>query len=205
VIGVYAVCDRPELPLPSPLEGVEVAGLVAVVDRDARVPDAPAPADLWAHERVVEQLMEDRAVLPMRYGTALADDDAVRAAIAERRDEYAAALDRVRGRVELGLRVVGPEEDDTARPADGRAYLDALSAADARRRRLHEPLAGLAAADRRRRPRGHGELLRAAYLVETGRVPRFRGVVRKLQREHPALDLILTGPWPPWSFVVGGA
>ena len=44
------------------------------------------------------------------------------------------------------------------------------------------------------------ELLRAAYLVEREAVEPFVARVRELQREHPALSLLCTGPWPPYSF-----
>jgi hypothetical protein len=205
VIGVYAVCDRPELPLPAPLEGVVEGGLVAAYARDAAVPADPSPDDLWAHEHLVEQLMGDRAVLPMRYGTALDDPGALRAALADRRDAYAAALDRVRGRGELGLRAMArdPADRPEAPAPTGRAYLESLAAADARRRALHEPLAALAAEDRVRRVRDPSEVLRAAYLVDAATVPRFRDTVRRLEREHPELVLVDTGPWPPYSFVVG--
>jgi hypothetical protein len=35
-------------------------------------------------------------------------------------------------------------------------------------------------------------------------VPRFREEVRRLEHDHPALVLVDTGPWPPYSFVGGG-
>jgi Gas vesicle synthesis protein GvpL/GvpF len=205
VIGVYAVCDRPDLPLPAPLEGVVADGLVAVFARDVAVPAEPSPDDLWAHERLVERLMDDRAVLPMRYGTALPDPEQLKEALAARREEYAAALDRVRGRVELGLRAVAREPIRARPKASGRAYIEALAGEDERRHELHEPLAALAADDRVRRVRDPGEVLRAAYLVETCAVSRFRAEVRRLERAHPSLVLVDTGPWPPYSFVVGGA
>ena len=49
---------------------------------------------------------------------------------------------------------------------------------------------------------GHDELevLRAAYLVERERVDLFCEAVDRVQRAHPDLALLLTGPWPPYSF-----
>ena len=44
--------------------------------------DPPAVSEvdaLWTHEHVVERLMAQRAVLPMRFGTRMPDRDAVRA------------------------------------------------------------------------------------------------------------------------------
>jgi Gas vesicle synthesis protein GvpL/GvpF len=210
---LYAVCDRPDLPVPrrrglaqAPLEGVGAEGLLAAVSRHEHAPAEPALDALWVHERVVERLMADRAVLPMRFGTTVAGEQEVRDALTARREEFAAALDRVRGRVELGLRVLAQDgrRDDEPAPATGRDYLLGRLAADARSQQLasdlHAPLRALSVADRRRPPGGDGEVLRAAYLVETQAVARFRATVERLQRDHPELGLLCTGPWPPYNF-----
>jgi hypothetical protein len=56
---------------------------------------------------------------------------------------------------------------------------------------------------------GHeGEmLLNAAYLVEADRVRELRDLVAELEERHRPLGarIALTGPWPPYNFVPGGA
>jgi hypothetical protein len=47
------------------------------------------------------------------------------------------------------------------------------------------------------------ELLRAAYLVDRVAVEAFVDVVRRLQETHSELDVLCTGPWPPYSFAGG--
>jgi Gas vesicle synthesis protein GvpL/GvpF len=215
VIWVYAICDLPDNPPPrrrglaqAPLEGVRHGPLLAVVSRHEQTPADTALDALWVHERVVERLMGDRAVLPMRYGTKLGDDAALRASLAEREGELLAALDRVRGRVELSVRAMQPHGTNgdaaaIALPTTGREYL--LSRLhDGRRAEqaaaaVHQPLAALAVAARRWPGRVPGEVLRAAYLVDRAVVPRFRATVERLQRDQPAA-LLCTGPWPPYSF-----
>jgi hypothetical protein len=44
-------------------------------------------------------------------------------------------------------------------------------------------------------------LLTAAYLVRHHRLDPFRGRVRTLSTDYPALRFLCTGPWPPYSFV----
>jgi len=43
--------------------------------------------------------------------------------------------------------------------------------------------------------------LRAAYLLEPSRVGAFRGAFEEVRQARPYLRLLLSGPWPPYSFV----
>jgi hypothetical protein len=221
VIWVYAVCDRPEQPPPrrrglaqAPLEAVVEGPLLAVFTRHAHSPSEPALDALWVHERVVDRLMADHTVLPMRFGTRLASEDDLHHVLRERRGGFVTALDRVRGRVELGvraLRAAAPDDgagplaaEAAAPPATGREYLLAKLSngrqADAAADALHEPLAALAVEARRHAPRAPQEVLRASYLVERAVVARFRATVERLQAAHPATGILCTGPWPAYSF-----
>jgi hypothetical protein len=189
VIWVYAICDRPELAPPAPLEGVVEAGLQAVFARREHSVD-----DLWSHEEVVERLMADRTVLPLRFGSRLPDEAALRRLLAENAARYAAALARLAGHIELGVRAVALTP--RPRPTSGRDHVLARLG-DAR---LHEPLAALAADSLRRPAREPDELLRGAYLVERDALAPFQARVERLQAEHPEAALLCTGPWPPYSF-----
>jgi hypothetical protein len=172
VIRLLAITDDAAPPDP-PVRAVPACGL-RVLCAPAEPQEATADT-LWHHEELIEQLMEGRTLLPIRFGTLLADEEAAAAAVAERRDELAAALERVRGAVELGVRVRG--EGD----ASG----------------VHEAVAALA---RDSVVRAGPDLLRAAYLVDRDRVEPFVALVRRLQDEHPSLAILCTGPWPPYSF-----
>lgn len=200
MIWIYAICDRADTPPPRAdgLDVVRERELLAVISRNAAQPDDPVLDALLAHERVIERLMDDRAVLPMRFGTRLADDDAVREVLAERRQEFLEALDHVRGRVELGIRALQPSDDRTVEPpASGRAYLESKLRNGHEVAAVHEPLAALAAASTRHVARPD-ELLRASYLVDRAQVPRFRATVEELQTADA--QVLCTGPWPPYSF-----
>jgi hypothetical protein len=214
VIWVYAICDRPELPPPrrrglaqAPLEGLREGPLQAVFSRHAGAVGEPAPDALWAHERVVERLMADRAVLPMRFGSRVADEAALRRVLADGASAYVAALARVAGRVELGVRALarnGGAENPVPAGVSGRDYvmakLHGSRRAEGEAAALHAPLAALAADARCQPPRGDGELLRGAYLVDRPAVARFRATVERLQATHPEAAILCTGPWPPYSF-----
>lgn len=187
--------------------------LVVVYSRHRTLRPQPSPDLVLTHERVVEELMDRRPLLPLRFGTMLASEDELVAAVTARQDELGRALDHVRGRAELGLRVVCPPAVEprgrggaTGRRS-GRSYLLAR-AAEHRRvgqvvRDVHLPLAGLAAASSvRERPRPPAVVV-AAYLVEWDRVADFRERATTLAARHDDLLFHVTGPWPPYNFTTG--
>jgi hypothetical protein len=183
VIALYAVTDHPAPPLPAPLSAVSHQGIAFVC---GAAPESAELSDelLWRHEELLEQLMEDRDLLPVRYGTVLPDEGAAARALLERHDELARALDRVRGAVELSVRVVATEDVPWALA----------------RRAVHQPLSLLARDSADRTRRAAGEVMRAAYLVDRSAVDRFVDRVTGIQSAHRELRLLCTGPWPAYSF-----
>jgi hypothetical protein len=205
VIDLYAVTDDPAPPLPAvaPLHAVTSNGLAVVCAPS--VEGHVSAETLWRHEEVVEALMEDRDLLPVRYGTRVDGDAAAARVLVERHDDLLTALDRVRGAVELSVRVQSDSVESTGpAPTSGAGYLRSKASSEAARESaghaLHEPLSGLARSSVRRDPRSPGEVLRAAYLVERDEVQRFTDEVARLQEAHAELQLLCTGPWPPYSF-----
>jgi hypothetical protein len=181
------------------------AGVSAIDDVATRLEED----DLWAHEEVVEAMMDAGPVLPMRAGTVLAERAAVEDMLLEWQSQLAEALERVRGAVEFGVRaVIGPQQEPPAgaaaeKPTGAEYMLGRLARqrrADELARRVHEPLALLARESALNAGPATGRQLRAAYLVDSDRVERFRERVDELERERVASALVCTGPWPPYSF-----
>jgi hypothetical protein len=228
MIYLYAITDLPDLPVPAEpgLEGASLFSLTyqdiaAVVSPLTTSAVSPTEDNLWRHEAVVEALMTDRAVLPVRFGTSLTDEAAIRAALAAHYANFVASLDRVRGRVELGLRVLWEIADSEWQTAgssqqpsatSGRAYLMARleeerqrqawrEQAEALAEEIHAPLDRLATDSTRQVLITPRLLLTAAYLVEQDQVAAFRQKVEALSAAHPKLRLLCTGPWPAYNFV----
>jgi hypothetical protein len=147
-VWLYAVADgvdAGQLPTENGVGGasphvVEAGGLSAVV----------APVDLtefgeeplrrnfedpqWleatarAHDAVIDAVSHVAPTVPVRLATVYADDDRVRAMLADRHDDFVAALNRVTGRTEWGVKVYaepsadpGEPEPSMQAPADGEA------------------------------------------------------------------------------------
>ncbi|MHB9863830.1 GvpL/GvpF family gas vesicle protein [Streptomyces sp. YIM S03343] len=247
---VYAVCRPPDAPLQADLPGVAGDpprllahhGLTAVVshvpERDfAEEPLRTHLEDLdWlaatarAHQQVVDALTVVTTPLPMRLATVFRDDSGVRMMMEEREDVFRRALERLRDRVEWGVKVYadpGADEADSsgdgdlapAPPASGRDYLrqrhrkigareDAWRRAERFAVRLHTDLSTHAEAARLHPPQrtplsgaAGTNVLNAAYLLPRTRSEEFVEIVEDAKHREPGTHVQLTGPWAAYSFL----
>jgi hypothetical protein len=216
MIHLYAVVEGlDELP---PVAGLSDAPLerLRVRDLDVVVSDTPpggpvgSDESVLRHALVVEELMQrSAAVLPGRLGQAFPDTRALTRAVRADADRLRTALHRVRGCVELGLRVMRPEPetDGAPEPRGGAEYMHARLAETRELDRLaaeiDEPLARLSRASARRPGESPRMLLDAAYLVPLDGIMAFRAEVSRLESSRAELAFVCTGPWPPYSFASG--
>lgn len=185
MIELYAITNAPAPHLEG-LRAIEKDGLAAICAR-AREQQVSAE-ELWRREEVLESLMQECDLLPVRYGAIVDDEEDAAELLASRRDELVRALDRVRGAVELAVRVAG---DERAVATGGGAYMRIKT----RLLEMHETLSALARDSRELAP-GRG-----AYLVPREDVAAFVARVAALEEANQDLSLLCTGPWPPYSFV----
>ena len=200
----------------APVRLIEHRGLGAAVSAI----DPPDPTSgvepLLTYAKVIEALHVDRTVLPMRYGCLFREEAEVVELLRARGDHYAAVLRELEGCVEMGVRVLLAPPSSPCRPAtccgSGRAYLAERAARYAREEEaaragaavvacLRGALGGLARRTRTE-PGGGADRPVASldFLVERGAVESFRRAFRRIQGPASA-RLLLTGPWPPYSFV----
>jgi Gas vesicle synthesis protein GvpL/GvpF len=205
----------------TPLELVSHRRLVAAVTRHRVAPD-PSREAILAHAAVCEDLMGVAdAVLPVRFGAVFDGVTALRTSLDDRYDDLVGGLDHVQGRVEIGVRIRWDGADTMARegsPAEtpvhggsGRAYVMTLVAQEQRRRAaaeraeavagdIHRAIAIPAKDSRLEVLPTSGLLMSGAYLVERDDVDRMVAGVRTSAQDHPELDVLCTGPWPPYNF-----
>jgi hypothetical protein len=236
VIYLYAITNQPETPLPAlpglgeaPLFNLVYREIAAVASRHA-APDSASVlsvtnVNLWRHEAIVEALMADRTVLPMCFGSLLADEVALQTALTAHYLSFMADLRRVSGRVELSVQVLlkddasqlsppvrGSTAGDQTSVTSGHAYmlarLEAERQSQVRRQKaealatdIHTRLDLLADESNRLILITPHLLLKAAYLVPRERVTDFRLEVDRLCLAYPHLRFLCTGPWPAYSFI----
>jgi hypothetical protein len=211
---------------PEHVHTVHESPLLAVVS------DAPAELrakrrDLVAHQAVLERLMEDGAVLPMRFGLVAPDEESVKQVLDENAEAYTDRLHLLAGCVEYHLKAARDEDDllreivgssrevrelnefTRAHPEaqDERMRLGEAVSAEVRRREdaaAQEIVAALAPGAERHvvadADREH--FLNVSFLVRRTSGEDFARAVREEgERRGAAYTLSLYGPLPPYSFV----
>jgi hypothetical protein len=203
-----------------------VAGLASRVSLaefdEAALPERLADAawleeKIRAHEQVLEAALAAAAVVPCRFCTVYRDEHELRRFLADRADVLELTLERLEGRVELGVKAFAPgaAPSEAAEAESGRAYLEARGREKQAREELSRSRAAiahdlhrrlLAAADggvlldlqsRELSGRTADMVFNGSYLVADR--ARFEQAVADAAPD--GLELELTGPWPPYNFV----
>ncbi|MFL6116102.1 MAG: GvpL/GvpF family gas vesicle protein [Catenulispora sp.] len=182
-----------------------------------------------AHNDVVEALSRRAPTVPVRLATIYHSHGHVRRFVRGRRSDLEMLLKRLTGRTEWGVKAYSdvrrestpPTADGTSGERPGTAYLrlrqsrlhaDEESRREALRRadRIHSVLLEIAVHGRRHRLQGAQltdrkvpMVLNAAYLVDEKARADFHAAVAALR--EPGVEIEVTGPWAPYSFVDLGA
>ncbi|HEV8237516.1 MAG TPA: GvpL/GvpF family gas vesicle protein [Gemmatimonadaceae bacterium] len=228
---VYAIVRRgTPLPALGSDGGAELAmvpwrDLSAVTRRTEDNAAAISVAAILHHEAIVEGVRAQGPALPVRFGTVFRDETSLTCAIAEGYQALAADLDRLGDKIEMGLTALwsAPGAGDECAPwpreegvptseSAGARYLHARAAELRHHEALQErasvvagtldQVLGVRALEQRQSllPTRSG-VLRAAYLLNPRQVSDFRAAFDALSLARRDLGLLLTGPWPPYSFV----
>jgi hypothetical protein len=205
---VYGICERDESPVAGrgfqdqPLRGVQDDPLVAIVSDHEGPAPRPELETLWGYERIVERLGEVHAMVPARFGSVMEDDQAVLEMLRSKREHLLTVLEHTRGAVELGVRATW-EQPPEPEHQTGTGYMRARLQLRSRAREVAgglTPLGKLSRTSRCELPAGAAQPLRCAYLVDRELVGDFTASVRRLDQKLRDVDLVCTGPWPPYSF-----
>jgi hypothetical protein len=186
------------------------------------------------HEAVLDELVAQTTVVPLRLCTIFADRDGARHMLEREREPLVEALGRLEGRQEWGVKLLvdGDRLAAAAAPASEPASGEGGAAYLARRRterQTREAARSLAVqlvdevdgalrvhaiAAARLRPQNRelsgytgNMLLNAAYLLDADEVDALRATADELQERHAdhGARIIVTGPWPPYNFAAGEA
>ncbi|PYS93773.1 MAG: hypothetical protein DMF64_03120 [Acidobacteria bacterium] len=203
----------------------EIAAVVSEFEGDAV---KVTREHVLAHERVVGRVLMQMTPLPFRFGT-LTSEARLRSYIETNESALRAQLARVRGCVEMSVKVMRQRESDESRevratqvkidaqPAAreptgiGTAFLvakrralvgdeTAQAQAEETARWLTNQLADVVRAEQVSVRPSSALLVAAAHLVERARLAEYRERVRCACAERGEIHFLTSGPWPPYSF-----
>jgi hypothetical protein len=153
-----------------------------------------------AHDAVVHAVTRLGPAVPLRLATVYRDDDRLRAALAERRADFDAALRRVTGRTEWGVKVYADRDAAAVDSADDRA--DGADGADGAVGAVGAVGAGTAYLLRRRARLSAREAVEHRAAEEAERVHEELLRVAVASRHNPAQNPRLLGK-PAWMVLNG--
>jgi hypothetical protein len=204
---------------------VDLGGLRAWVS-DTGGPLVATPDRAREHDQVVRAALERETPLPARFGQVITDEAALKDAVSSRRAAFETALERVSGSVEMTVRILVPGQGNSARgdvvdksdrqATTGLDYLKRVAAAQRRERNLlaeegivrghvSSAVRGLVRGESFTSATSGSSMSTLSHLVPRENIEAYRSALLVLRNETPALAIMVSGPWAPYSFTEGVA
>jgi len=209
VLALVDRCAEPVVMSGRRVEFVDLGPVCAAVERPGE--DPAASEDALRRQHAIVCRLGDRfeALLPARFGTVV-DIGELRRIVALRAEAIGRALELVRGRVQMTVRIAGallePAADSAIRAAaSGTEYLRARRAAATARvpaavlARIESAVGRFVAASRADDSGARG--VAVYHLVGRDHAEPYRAAMSELPPPAGGLTIRVSGPWPPFAFV----
>ena len=186
--------------------------------------------NLMAHEKVIEEVMKEYTVLPIRFGTIATSNDEVRSLLMKNYHEFKKLLRSMDNKVEMGLKVFwlnmdmifkeiaasdrevkalkkGIQKKHKDFSLDERITLGEKVKNALERKREAEadeilrPLKSKCIDFCLNEPAGDSAVLNCAFLIDRMQEREFDDIVENLTRKHNNHKFKYIGPSPPFNFV----
>jgi hypothetical protein len=169
-----------------------------------------------AHHEVVRSITEQTTPLPTRFGTVVTIEQ-LRNYVSTHHEAIKAKLARVRGSVEMNVRMIRTIDADTSQESENTGGPGTAFLLEKRRKIVREQ-AGTAEKGQLSAwldeklgdlikeekisvtPSETVILARADHLIERAKVQEYRTKMTKAVQERPDIRFLVSGPWPPYSF-----
>lgn len=214
----------------APVRWLSAGTLAALISRTTRSRLRPERRNLSTHNAVLKWVMQDSSVLPVAFGVVATDEAALVRALRDHQAEIMAQLDRVEGKVEMGLRVMwevpnlfeyfvnlrpelraardatvgdqqGPSRDEMIEL--GRLFTELLTEERDRHYERVAEVLGRHGVELKRNPtRNERDVLNLACLIPRAAQAEFEQAVTEAAAGFDAsFTFDFNGPWAPHNFV----
>jgi len=234
-IYIYGIIDSNEK-ISEAITGLNGANIYNIPYRDigALASDLNTPVRntdedrVLEHEMALEKIMKKYTILPMRFLTVFDKKDNVISILNEHYNDFREDLDRLRDKVEFGIKTIWPGAiiRDRIENAYRKAQSDLSSSADSPGKSFMKEKFGkykidkefeeeadrciaiidgffnrFVAEKRLEKLKTDNLLLDAAYLVDKEKQSDFEKAFEELKASPCDLKYLFSGPWPPYNFV----
>jgi hypothetical protein len=158
-----------------------------------------------AFHQVLQEIFNQTAIIPFRYPTTVDNETALRSFLEEQAVKYQAALERLRGMVQMEIRVSwNPDAESNSAVAEKQSGGDYLRAKLRRESLMKILCAALRScvdawvSDWRQRPSSQG--VRIFALVARSAVENFKSGLARMP-VGPEWSVRASGPWPATEFI----
>lgn len=186
------------------------------------------PKHVLEHEEVVEKLMENFTILPMRFCTIFDKRENVLSMMKEYYADFKENLDNLRNKVEFGIKVIWPGDMVKKRISDmcnknshivsavnspGKTFINEKyrtykidkefeKEADRCIAAIDNFFRSAVIEKKYEKLESNNLLLSASYLVEKGNQDDFKQAFERLTKSVNAdFKYLFSGPWPPYNFI----
>lgn len=191
-IYVYGLIDKD---INRGIKGLKNKTIEKVKFKDIWVLTSPYPNlhpmvkedEVMYHANILKKIAKRTAVIPMSFGTVFKNQEILEAVLEKSYYVIKDTLEGIRGKIELGVKVLkNPDSDDTYDKLASEILesLNKLSVKSVQGDRFSERL-----------------LLNHSFLVEKSRFSEFSEKIGELEMNNKDLKFVYTGPWPPYSFI----
>lgn len=184
--------------------------------------------DILKHQEVVERLMGNFTVLPVRFLTTFNQEEEVLGMLKEYYQDFKENLSKLRNKVEFGIKVIWPAETIRSRIIEaskesnaevttqgnslGKSFakekfqkykIDKEFAEEADRcvALLDDFFSRNACEKKVEKLKSDNLLLNAYYLVEKEKQDDFKDAFKRAKNTPGDLKYLFSGPWPPYNFI----
>ncbi|MCG2712395.1 MAG: GvpL/GvpF family gas vesicle protein [Candidatus Omnitrophica bacterium] len=235
-IYAYAIIDS-NSEISNSINGLGGAGIYNIPYRDIGIIvsglseqiQGITPEHVLKHEEVVERLMENFTVLPMRFLTQFNREEDILLMMKKHYRDFKDNLDRLRNKLEFGVKVIWPgetikkriiaafEKNSAAVSLPERSAIQSFVKEKFEKHKIdkefqEEADTCIAIIDnffnkfvmekKLEKLKSKNLLLSAAYLVEKERQNEFKEAFERARVTLIDLKFLLSGPWAPYNFIV---
>lgn len=179
---------------------------------------------------VIEKLSEHTNLLPVRFGTILQSDDVIRQLLLNNYDDFESNLKKVANKAEFGLKVLWDYEKLKNEIKDKSGSVEIKAGDYFKQNTVHTNyllgkmkqhklddavlqyvekfiveinhcLKPLNPETKFKKMVSDSIMLDAVFLIKKTHYQEFKHVIETVGQQHADLQFLLTGPWPPYSFV----